>query len=193
MDSPGRFSIGTSAEVFCPTIEFLGRQRANMQKQYTLTNDEMLSYLEASCILQSDNSRLCMCPIGCSRWKSDEHVCGCIHTPSNHGRPGQHPTPCAVFSLCFAFPKIVQAATALIRPGDLGYVWVARCKNRLFKDLLEILYGWWKKSCTNWYDHIPLFTGFIHPRWCRNFSINSMFHQIWGDRVLTSPPKRIEA
>ena len=50
------------------------------QKQYTLSNDEMLSYLAASCILQSDYSRLCMCPIGCSRWESDEHVCVCAST-----------------------------------------------------------------------------------------------------------------
>ena len=35
-------------------------------------------------------------------------------------------------------------------------------------------YGWWKKSCTSWYGKYLIFVqGFIHPRWCRTFSINS--------------------
>ena len=37
-------------------------------------------------------------------------------------------------------------------------------------------YCWWKKSCTSWYTvvNIHYLRGFIHPRWCRISSINSM-------------------
>ena len=36
-------------------------------------------------------------------------------------------------------------------------------------------YGWWKKSCTSWYGILPHYLqGFIHVRWCRISSVNSI-------------------
>ena len=35
-------------------------------------------------------------------------------------------------------------------------------------------YCWLKKSCTSWYVVYPTILGFIHPRWCRISSINSI-------------------
>ena len=40
----------------------------------------------------------------------------------------------------------------------------------------ELTYCWWKKSCTSWCVVNPIIylQGFIHPRWCRISSINSI-------------------
>ena len=58
--------------------------------------------------------------------------------------------------------------------------WAALKEEPFFgcQDAGENWYGWWKKSCTSWYGKYPIIIhylqGFIHPRWCRISSINSI-------------------
>ena len=49
-------------------------------------------------------------------------------------------------------------------------------------------YCWWTKSCTSWYVVYPIILlGFIHPRWCRILSINSIMESGTWKKLVKFP------